>query len=289
MVLCTLFESAKVSVMINGGPNGFFSVGRGLRQGYPLYPILFVLMEDVLSRNISKMVAEGKISPIVIRNEIHPSHMFFVDDVFIFCNGAKKSIQNIMKLLEEYQKSSGQVINKSKSKLFMDGTTAARTMQIKEMVQMKVSTLPNKYLGVILQYGRVKISTVWPMVELMQKKLATWKGKLLSFNDRLVLTKLVLCIVPIYSMSVYKWPKSVIKICERIIRNFLWSGDGETRKYKTLAWKKVCSPFSEGDLGIQRLKVLNKALLMKILWRIINSEAEWALFIKAKFQDKQNQ
>ncbi|XP_026429974.1 uncharacterized protein LOC113326464 [Papaver somniferum] len=157
------------------------------------------------------------------------------------------------------------------------------------MIQMEVSTLPDKYLGVILKSGKVKIATVWPMVELMQNKLATWKGKLLSFNDRLVLIKSVLCSVPIYSMSIYKWPKSLIKICERIIRNFFWSGDSETRKHKILSWKKVCSPYNEGGLGIQRLEVINKALLMKILWRKINSKAEGALFIKAKFQDKHNQ
>ncbi|XP_026410816.1 uncharacterized protein LOC113306045 [Papaver somniferum] len=158
--LSTLFESAKVSVMTNGGPNGFFSVGRGLRQGDPLSPILFVLMEDVLSRNISKSLAEGNITPMVIRNGIHPSHMFFADDMFIFCNGAKKSIQNLMKILEEYQKISGQVIDKSKSKLFVDGITDARTMQIKELMQIEVSSLPDRYLGVILQAGRVKISTM---------------------------------------------------------------------------------------------------------------------------------
>ncbi|XP_026435164.1 uncharacterized protein LOC113332878 [Papaver somniferum] len=236
-----VFESARISVMINGGPNGFFPVGRGLRQGDPLSPLLFVLMEDVLSRNITKLVMEGKINPMVIRNGIHPSHMFFADDVFIFCNGAKKSIQNLMKILEAYQDSSGQVINKNKSKLFVDGTTAARVIQIKEMMQMEVSKLPDKYLGVILHAGRVKIATVWPMMEMMQNK------------------------------------------------NFLWSGDGDIKKFKTLSWKKVCSPYSEGGLGLQRLEILNKSLLMKILWRIINSEAEWALFIKAKFQDKQQQ
>ncbi|XP_026459018.1 uncharacterized protein LOC113359635 [Papaver somniferum] len=191
---------------------------------------------------------------MVITNGIHPTHMFFADDVFIFCNGAKKSIENLMKLLESYQLSSGQVINKSKSKLFIDGTTEERKRYIQNLIQMDLSTLPYKYLGVILHSGRVRISTIWPMVELMQKKLAYWKGKLLSFHDR----------------------------------NFLWSGDGdgEIRKYTILSWKKVCTPYSEGGLGIQRLEVLNKALLMKLLWRIMNSDVEWASFIKAKYQDK---
>ncbi|XP_026398577.1 uncharacterized protein LOC113294395 [Papaver somniferum] len=235
-----ILASEMVNEMKKKRRNGNIGLKLDISQAYdsrvkatrPLSPLLFVLMEDVLSRNITKLVME--------------------DDVFIFCNGAKKSIQNLMKLLEDYQDSSSQVINKNKSKVFVDGTIAARVIQIKEMMQMEVSKLPDKYLGVILHAGRVKIATVWPMVEMMQNKLARWKGKLLYFNDRL-------------------------------------SGDGDIRKFKTLSWKKVCSPYSEGGLGLQRLKILNKALLMKILWRIINSEAEWALFIKAKFQDKKQQ
>ncbi|XP_026446199.1 uncharacterized protein LOC113346868 [Papaver somniferum] len=50
--LRVLFSSAKISVMINGGPQGFFSMERGLKQGDPLSPLLFVLVEEVLGRTI---------------------------------------------------------------------------------------------------------------------------------------------------------------------------------------------------------------------------------------------
>ncbi|XP_026451371.1 uncharacterized protein LOC113351638 [Papaver somniferum] len=211
--LLTLFQSAKISVMVNGGPCGFFS--------------------EVLIR------------PTVERKGIHPTHLFFADDVFIFINGAKKSILNLMKLLEDCQKCSGQVIKKSKRKMLIDRTTELRKNQIKDIIQMERSEFPDKYLGVILTTGRVKVSTVWPIVEMMERKLAIWKGKLLSFQERLVLIKSVLCSIPVYNMAVYKWPASVIKICERIMRNFRWSGDGEIRKYNRFSWKRVCTPFSE--------------------------------------------
>ncbi|XP_026451463.1 uncharacterized protein LOC113351742 [Papaver somniferum] len=251
--------------MVNGGPCGFFSVGIGLRQGDPLSPILFVLMEEALSRRLTQMVQEGLICLMVERKGIHPTHLFFANDVFIFINGAKKSILNLMKLLEEYQKSSGQIINKSKSKMFINNTSDLRKNQIKDIIQMERSVFPDKYLGVILTTGRVKVSTVWPMVQMMQRKLATWKGKLLSFQERLVLIKSVLSSIPVYNMEIYKWPASVIKNCERIMRNFLWSGDGDTRQYNKFSWKKVCTPFSEGGLGISRLAVINKAFLMKMM------------------------
>ncbi|XP_026459853.1 uncharacterized protein LOC113360569 [Papaver somniferum] len=256
--LHVIFKSARISLLINGGPCGFFQVSRGLRKGDPLSPILFVLMEEVLSRKITQLVSEGKITLMVIRKGIGPTHLFFADDVFMFCNGGKKCLQQVQLLLEAYQKCLGQIINKIKSKLFIDGTSILREKMIQEIMQMELSEFPDKYLGVILAAGRVKSSTVWPMVEMLQGELAIWKGKMLSFQESLVLIKSVLCSIPMYNMAVYKRPSTVIKICEKIIRNFLWSGDGEVRKSKTLAWKKVCTPLEEGGLAIPRLGVINR-------------------------------
>ncbi|XP_026417279.1 uncharacterized protein LOC113312757 [Papaver somniferum] len=263
-----------VSLMVNGGPCGFFSMHRGLKQGDPLSPILFILMEDVLSRNITNLVNTWQITPMVVRNGIYPTHLFFADDVFLFYNGAKNTLFCLFKLIDKYQHSSGQMINKAKSKCFIDGTNSTRKQQISSIVGMDISNFPDKYLGIILAPRRVTTEMVWPIVLMLQSKLAAWKGRLLYFHDRLILVKTVLCSYPLYNMAVYKWPSSVIKICEKLIRNFLWSGDGEVTKYKTLSWKKICVPYIEGGLA----KFKDKYGIWFSKWKLSSVRAglQWA-------------
>ncbi|XP_026398954.1 uncharacterized protein LOC113294790 [Papaver somniferum] len=97
--------SARISVMVNGGPCGFFPMERGLKQGDPISPIMFVIMEEVLSRNISALVERGELQPMVTKKVMR-----------------EKSLLNLLKLLDCYQVSLGQIINKAKSKLFVDDT-----------------------------------------------------------------------------------------------------------------------------------------------------------------------
>ncbi|XP_026400190.1 uncharacterized protein LOC113296067 [Papaver somniferum] len=87
-------------------------------------------------------------------------------------------------------------------------------------------------------------------------------------------------------MSVYKWPQRALKDCEQMIRNFLWTGDPSKRKSVVLKCDKVCSPFEEGGLGLRRLEIMNKALLMKFWWKIQNSKEDWAIFFQEKFITK---
>ncbi|XP_026400160.1 uncharacterized protein LOC113296035 [Papaver somniferum] len=195
--------------------NFLFELEEG--SGDPLSPILFVLAEEVLSRNISKLVQTGKLQAMVNRGGFQPTHLMFADDIFIFCNGHKKNLQNLM-----------------------------------DWVNIKKHQ--DKYLGVILNPGRVKTYQVWGMVKMMQKMLAGWMGKLLAFSVRLTLVKFVQSSMPIYSMSVYKWPKSVILIVERIIRNFLWSGDPDVEKLVTVKWGQLNAPIEEGEIGFKKTR-----------------------------------
>ncbi|XP_026419654.1 uncharacterized protein LOC113315607 [Papaver somniferum] len=203
-----------------------------------------------------------------------------IDDMFLFCNGDKRNIKRLMKTLTEYQEASGQVISSVKSKCFVGGTTNTRKKTIAEECNMQLSTFPDKYLGVMLFPGKVKSSHVWGIVKQLQSYLAGWKGKMLAFQERLIF----FCSIPVYNMSIYRCPRSVLKECEKIIRNFLWSGDPNVRKLITLKWDNVCSPLEEGGLGIKRLDIINRALLMNLAWNVQQGEDEWTLFLQAKFK-----
>ncbi|XP_026435849.1 uncharacterized protein LOC113333641 [Papaver somniferum] len=207
-------------------------------------------------------------------------------NIFIFCNGGKTSIQHLKHLLFEYQQASGQTVSADKRKFFVGGTSIIRGNQLANLMNMKLLSFPEKYLGVMLVQGRVKTEHLWSFVEMLQRKLAAWICKLLTFQARLTLIRFVLSSIPLYNMSIYKWPKKAIKACERIIRNFLWSGNAEDKKCVTISWDQVCYHVEEGGIGIRKFEDINKALLMKLLWRILNSNEEWARFFLAKYKDK---
>ncbi|XP_026428417.1 uncharacterized protein LOC113324314 [Papaver somniferum] len=231
---------------------GFSECGRGLSQGDPISPILFFLAEEVMRRNISKLVQMGKIQPMVNKGGSQPTHLMFADDIFIFCNGHKKTLESLTELLYKYQNSSGQEVNKAKRKCFVGGVSVSRQKIIAEQMHMELSFFPNKYLGVIHNQGRFKSHQVWGIVEMMKKMLAGWMGKLSAFSARLTLVKFVLCSMPIYNMSV----------------NFLWSGDPSVKKLAIVKWDEVNSPIAE------------------LLWKIENEYVEWTFFVRAKYKYK---
>ena len=89
-------STATFSVLINGSPCGFFRSSKGLRQGDPLSPYLFVLGMEVLSILINKAIDGGFLSSYKLRDisgyEVQVSHMLFVDDTLVFCEDSRDQI-----------------------------------------------------------------------------------------------------------------------------------------------------------------------------------------------------
>ena len=101
-------SSVSYSVKINGKPKGHIIPTRGLRQGDPLSPYLFLLCAEVLSALIKKAVDNGEMEGLSIcRNGLKISHIFFADDNIIFCKAILEACNTLEKILVVYEKASG--------------------------------------------------------------------------------------------------------------------------------------------------------------------------------------
>lgn len=149
-------STVSFSVLLNGAPFGFFSPERGLRQGYPLSPFLFILGSEVLSRFL---IREENIDGVhglkVTRGAPSISHLLFADDLLVFCRANAREVNRLSAIFEVYTKVLGQKINLAKSALFCrKNTHPAVVEELCNILHVKKLSLDSKYLGLPLFIGR---------------------------------------------------------------------------------------------------------------------------------------
>ena len=165
-------------MLVNGVPASFFPSTKGLRQGDPLSPYLFVMGMEVLDVIIRRAVEGGFLSGCNIRGGSEPplniSHLFFADDTIIFCEARKDHLTHLSWILLWFEAASGLRINLAKSEIIPVG----EVVEIEELaveLGCKVGSLPSQYLG--LPLGALnRAPYMWDGVkERVRRRLALWK------------------------------------------------------------------------------------------------------------------
>lgn len=262
--------TASFSISINGSLHGYFQGKRGLRQGDPLSPYLFVLGMDVLSLILENKTSSNNFSFHWRGGKTKTSHLCFADDLLLFCNGNLASASILKDSLVLFSDLSGLTPNNSKSNIFMAGIDDGIKNDLLSLLGFPLGSLPIRYLGVPLITTKLKKSDCGSLLENLKKRILSWTNRFLSFAGRLQLLKSVPFSLQTFWCSHFLLPSYILKKVEHLLRNFLWSGlDSDSKKSK-LSWEKVALPFHEGGLGIRRLKDWNIALLGKVFWKICN-------------------
>lgn len=107
-------ESVSFSVLINGSSHGWIKPERGIRQGDPLSPYMFILCFEVLSHLLTQAATNQQLKGMKIGQGPTINHLMFADDALFFCHAHKKSCTTILKILQAYEEVSGQAVNLNK-------------------------------------------------------------------------------------------------------------------------------------------------------------------------------
>lgn len=111
-------STVSYQILINGQPSKSFSPERGLRQGDPLSPYIFILCANVLSGLLLSKISNKMLHGLkVARQAPQISHMFFVDDSLLFTRANSSEADIFLNILSTYQRASGQMVNMDKSEV----------------------------------------------------------------------------------------------------------------------------------------------------------------------------
>lgn len=206
-------RSVTYSILINGRIHGMIHPSRGLRQGDPLSPYLFLLCTEGLSSLLKKNLVEGSLHGIKIDlRGPEVSHLFFADDNLLFTQATMEACQSLISCFTMYENASGQKINLAKSGItFSPNTTTTLREGIQRCLNLQEAHPHDKYLGLPTFVGKSKATLFESIKARVWKKLQGWKGKLLSRAGKEVLIKAVAQAIPTYCMGCFKLPKKASK------------------------------------------------------------------------------
>nr|GEY33898.1 putative RNA-directed DNA polymerase, eukaryota, reverse transcriptase zinc-binding domain protein [Tanacetum cinerariifolium] len=143
----TCLKSSRGSILINGSPTEEFQCFRGLKQGDPLSPFLFILVMESLHLSFQRVVEAGLFTSLFLSKSLKFSHMFYADDAIFVGQWSDENINTLVRVLDCFHRASGLKINMNKSKIMGIHMEGNKVEQAVAKLGCLILTLPFSYLG----------------------------------------------------------------------------------------------------------------------------------------------
>ena len=264
--ISTLYSNVESGVINAGFMTNYFKVSRGVRQGCPLSPFLFVIAAELLATKIRQSaLCRGFQLP----NNKEAKISQFADDTTIIAKDVE-SVKQVLELIKEFGAISGLEINQRKTKAMWIGSSKANKQKI---LNFECPRDPIKFLGTHLSYDNVKNnnSNFSLKIQKMEIKLNIWLSRDLTLYGRTLLAKSLGISQLIYSASMLSVPESIIQQVQSKLFAFLWKNKKDKIKREVLYL-----PLSKGGLKFPCFGTMVKALRLSWISRfLLGSDESW--------------
>jgi hypothetical protein len=173
--IVNLTSSALFSILINGVPSSPFSPTRGIRQGDPLSPFLFIILAEGLNRTLKVAISDCSLSGLTLHGISPPiSHSQFIYDSLLMGVPTVREALRIKSIINLFCEASGMDVNLSKSQIFFFNTPVEIQHHLTLLLGFTCNTLPSTYLGIPLIDNPLKNLSWDSLLSKFRKKLSLW-------------------------------------------------------------------------------------------------------------------
>jgi hypothetical protein len=265
---------------LNGVPGKAIHCKCGVRQGDPLYPLLFVLAADLLQSIVNEAFHQNLIQ-LPIDNSFGQAFPIvqYADDTLIIMQANARQLFFLKCLLHSFGESTGLKVNFNNSFIVPINVGEEQVSILAGTLGCLVETMPFTYLGLPLGTTKPSVQDFLPVFSRIEKRIMRI-ASFISYSGQLMLVTLVLSALPTYYMCILEPPMEIINHINKYRRLCFWRDNDLNNKGNCLAaWSKVQKPKSQGGLGVIDSTVQNRDLLFKHLHKFFNKhDIPWVDF-----------